>query len=135
MQTNSSRGTPTPTRHLHVLTDTQMPSPECPPSGTRYLFIHLDTITVSNGGTVPLVTGVDIQCYNYTLTNAFNCTPNIAIAVSGLESQYSSSLFFSIKAVASDSNTVIPFVVRTQWGYTRWTKLTFSFLAEASAQI
>ena len=52
-----------------------------------------------------------------------------------MESQYSPNLFFSIKAVNSDSNGVIPFVVRTHWAYTRWTRLVFSFIAEASSQI
>lgn len=35
----------------------------------------------------------------------------------------------------SDSNSVIPFIVRTHWGYTKWSKITFSFLAEASNQL
>jgi hypothetical protein len=56
-------------------------------------------------------------------------------AVNSLESQYSPNLFFSIKAVNSDSNGVIPFIVRTHWGYTQWSKLTFSFLAEGSSQV
>jgi hypothetical protein len=56
-------------------------------------------------------------------------------AVNQFQSQYSSNLFFSIKVVASDSFGVIPFVVRTQWGYTQWSRISFSFLAEASGQI
>lgn len=52
-----------------------------------------------------------------------------------MESAPSNNLFFSIKAVNSDSFGVIPFVVRTHWGYTKWTKLTFSFLASASDKI
>lgn len=56
-------------------------------------------------------------------------------AVNNLESQYSPNLFFSIKAINSDNFGVIPFVVRTHWGYTSWTKITFSFLAETSSQI
>jgi hypothetical protein len=47
----------------------------------------------------------------------------------------SNDLFFSIKAVNSDNNGVIPFVTRTQWGYTRWVKISFSFFAEASDRI
>lgn len=57
------------------------------------------------------------------------------LAVNGLQSQYTSNLFFSIKAVSSDSNSVIPFVIRTQWAYTSWNKIAFSFVAEASQQI
>lgn len=30
---------------------------------------------------------------------------------------------------------MIPFIVRTQWGYTKWTKITYSFLASASPQL
>ena len=55
--------------------------------------------------------------------------------VSDLQSAYSPSLFFSVKAIASDSNGIIPFVVRTHWGYTQWSKITFSFLAEGSSQL
>ena len=101
----------------------------------RYFLPHADSITVSKQGQVSLTNGVDIQCYNYTLATAFSCAPGVAISVNSLESQYSANLFFSIKAVNSDSNGVIPFIIRTHWGYTQWTKLTFSFLAEASSQI
>ena len=45
------------------------------------------------------------------------------------------NLFFSVKAVSSDSNTVIPFIIRTQWGYTRWSRISFSFFAETSSQL
>jgi cysteine-rich repeat protein len=37
--------------------------------------------------------------------------------------------------VNSDSNGVIPFIIRTHWGYTQWTRISFSFLAEGSSQI
>ncbi len=30
---------------------------------------------------------------------------------------------------------MIPFIVRTHWAYTRWTRITFSFLAEISSQL
>jgi hypothetical protein len=59
----------------------------------------------------------------------------IYLAVNNLESQYSPNLFFSVKAVASSNFGTIPFVVRTQWGYSKWTRITFSFLAEVSNQI
>lgn len=112
-----------------------MPSSQPTPGGLRYLPSHVDSITVSKQGQVSLTNGVDIQCYNYTLATAFSCAPGVAISVNSLESQYSANLFFSVKAVNSDSNGVIPFIIRTHWGYTQWTKLTFSFLAEASSQI
>lgn len=57
------------------------------------------------------------------------------LAINDLQSQYSQNLFFSVKAVYSENNGVIPFAVRTQWAYTQWTKITFSFLAEVSSQI
>lgn len=43
------------------------------------LQIASDSITVSNQGKVALASGVDVQCYNYTLANAFSCTPGVAI--------------------------------------------------------
>jgi hypothetical protein len=55
--------------------------------------------------------------------------------VNNFQSASSNNLFFSIKAVNSDSNGVIPFIVRTQWGYTRWSRITFSFIAEVTPQI
>lgn len=106
---------------------------KCP--NANALQIAADTLTVSRQGDIGLVNGQDIQCYNYTLKNAFTCTPGVAIAVSDLQSAYSPSLFFSVKAIASDSNGIIPFVVRTHWGYTQWSKITFSFLAEGSSQL
>jgi len=44
-------------------------------------------------------------------------------------------LFFSIKPVYSSNFGVVPFVVRTQWGYTRWTRIAFSFFASASLHL
>jgi hypothetical protein len=89
-----------------------------------------------------LQSGVDIQCYNYTLASTFSRTPNIAIgtstphsAISQLQSQYSPNLFFSIKVAASSNLYTIPFIVRTHWAYTRWSKITFSFVAEAARQV
>lgn len=54
----------------------------------------------------------------------------IISAVSDLQSNYSPDQFFSIKPVRSDSYGVIPFVVRTHWKYTSWTKISFNFFAE-----
>lgn len=79
----------------------------------RYIIFDSDSITVSSQGQIGLVSGVDIQCYNYVLATPFSSTPGVAIAVNDFESQYSPSLFFFIKAVFSQSNSVIPFIVRT----------------------
>lgn len=57
------------------------------------------------------------------------------VAVYDLQSQYSPDQFFSIKPIRSDSFGVIPFVIRTQWKYTSWTKITFSFFAEDMTNI
>jgi hypothetical protein len=51
-------------------------------------------------------------------------------AVHDFEARASNDLFFSIKPVQSDSLTSIPFLIRTHWRYTYWTKIAFSFLAE-----
>lgn len=51
-------------------------------------------------------------------------------AVYDFQSQYSPDEFFSIKPVRSDGYGIIPFIIRTQWKYTSWTKISFTFLAE-----
>jgi hypothetical protein len=53
-------------------------------------------------------------------------------AVNHLESGRTNDLFFSIKATPKNG-IVIPFTIRTHWGYTRWSKISFSFLAESSS--
>lgn len=78
---------------------------------------------------MPLQPGTDVQCYNHTLKTPFDCPPSVAIGVNHFESAPSNNLFFSIKAINSDSNAVLPFIVRTHWAYTRWTKVNFFFLA------
>ena len=44
--------------------------------------VQIDSITVSNQGEIPIVNGADIQCYNYTLSNPFTCSPGVAIGKS-----------------------------------------------------
>jgi hypothetical protein len=39
-------------------------------------------------------------------------------------------VFFYIKPLRTDSLAFLPFVVRTQWAYTHFTKISFSFIAE-----
>lgn len=92
--------------------------------------IQHDHLTVSLSGVLNLTSGVDTLCYNHTLERVFQNRPGIAISVHDLQSQYSPDQFFSIKPVRSDSHGVIPFVIRTQWKYTSWTKISFTFLAE-----
>jgi hypothetical protein len=48
------------------------------------LQIASDSITVSSSGRVALTSGVDVQCYNYTLAKAFSCTPGVAIGTYSL---------------------------------------------------
>jgi hypothetical protein len=72
-------------RSIHLLRDNhqlpvlQVPRPQPSPRCFRYFFPHPDSLTVSASGNVALQSGVDIQCYNYTLANPFNCTPGVAI--------------------------------------------------------
>lgn len=101
----------------------------CPSGGVPAI---AGKLTVSSASGIPLTSGTDIQCYNHTLVTPFDCAPSVAIGVTHLESAPSNNLFFSIKVVNSDSNGVIPFIVRTHWGYTRWSKISFYFLAESS---
>lgn len=88
-----------------------------------------------NGGIIPIYDGEDSQCYNYTLPYAFQTVPEIAIAVSDFESDPSRNIFFFIKPVRSDSLVGVPFVIRTQWAYTSWVHIGFSFLAEDRADV
>ena len=39
-------------------------------------------------------------------------------------------MFYFIKPLQTDSKAFVPFVIRTQWAYTRWTRISFSFIAE-----
>ena len=92
--------------------------------------IYLAQIIISNrNGLVPLHHGEDTQCYNYTLPYRFARVPQVAIAVYELEAQKTDDLFFAIKPLPSKSLTHLPFVIRTQWKYTNWTKISYTFLA------
>ena len=79
---------------------------------------------------IPINDGQDAQCYNYSLPYAFNTPPDVAISVHSFDADPSNHLFFFIKAIHSDSLSFLPFVVRTQWPYTQWTQISFTFLAE-----
>lgn len=57
-------------------------------------------------------------------------TSSINLAVHDFEADSTNNLFHYIKPLQTDSLAFIPFVIRTQWAYTRWTKIIFSFLAE-----
>ena len=46
------------------------------------------------------------------------------------EAQKTDDLFFAIKPLPSKSLTHVPFVIRTHWKYTNWTKISYTFLAE-----
>lgn len=74
--------------------------------------------------------GTDAQCYNYSLPYAFANVPEVAVAVHDFESRATNDLFFAIKPLQSDSLVAVPFLIRTHWRYTFWTKIAFSFLAE-----
>ena len=73
--------------HNHTSTVELLPLSLSSQNVTTYLFCYLDSLTISNFGNIPLQQGNDIQCYNYTLTKDFNCTPNVAIGISFLTQQ------------------------------------------------
>lgn len=54
----------------------------------------------------------------------------MAIAVHDYESEKSRGIFFFIKPLHSETLSSVSFVIRTQWSYTQWTQITFSFIAE-----
>lgn len=109
-----------------------MPSQPCS-------WFHLFRYKISNwgaisaalgGGVIPLYESQDTQCYNYTLPQSFASLPDIAVATQNFDMDPSNSIFFYVKPLQANSISSVSFVVRTQWTYTKWTKLTFSFIAE-----
>ena len=60
---------------------------------------------------------------------------NLKVGVHDFEAEKSTSLFYYIKPLHTDSLSFVPFVIRTQWLYTRWTKISFSFIAEDRVDI
>ena len=102
----------------------------------RYLSCNSDQIIAAfNGGIIPLYDGEDSQCYNYSLPYAFSTVPEVAIAVHDFESEPSRNIFFFIKPLRTEVTAAIPFVVRTQWTYTAWVHISFSFIAEDRVDI
>ena len=96
-----------------------------------HLFQSLGQIIAAlNTGSVPLVEAVDTQCYNYSLPYNFQSVPEVAIAVHDFEFEQSNTVSFFIKTLHTDSVSTVPFVIRTYWSYTRWTQISFSFIAE-----
>ena len=83
-----------------------------------------------DGGIIPFNNAQDTQCYNYSLPYSFDRVPSIAISVHDFEAEPSNGLYFFIKPIHSESLSFVPIVIRTQWSYTQWTHITFSFLAE-----
>ena len=62
-------------------------------------------------------------------------TNHLKVGVHDFEAEKSTSLFYYIKPLNTDSLAFVPFVIRTQWLYTRWTKISFSFIAEDRVDI
>jgi hypothetical protein len=101
----------------------------------RYRLDNLDHLTISSTGIVVLQAGNDALCYSYTLPQPFQSKPGVAIAVRHIEAQPTMDLFFSVRSTKGDSLTTIDFLIRTQWKYTQWTKISVSFVAENIAGI
>ena len=83
----------------------------------------------------PLDQHDDYFCYNYSLSYQVARPPEVAISVHDFEVESSNRLYFYIKPLPSRSYSSIPFVIRTQWSYTSWNYITFSFLAEDRTDI
>lgn len=79
--------------------------------------------------------GNDALCYSYALTKPFQRKPGVAIAIKSLEAQVTNDIFFSVRYTKSDKLTSVDFLIRTQWKYTQWTIISFSFVAEDLANI
>ena len=54
----------------------------------------------------------------------------INLAIHDFSTRVTNDIFFSIKPLDSPNFAFIPFLIRTHWRYTAWTKIGFSFLAE-----
>jgi len=54
----------------------------------------------------------------------------VAIAVNNFDSEASNGLYFYIKSLKTSSLISVPFIVRTQWPYTKWNQISFSFVIE-----
>ena len=75
------------------------------------------------------------MCYNYTMPYYSHNKLGVAIAMQKFESNYSPDLYFSVKPLMAEISTIIPFVIRTQWKYTTWSKFSFQFLVESRIDI
>lgn len=90
---------------------------------------------ISSSGNVQLTNGQDALCYNYPLPLPFQNRPGVAIAVRQMQALATMDVFFSVRSVKSDLLTSIAFLIRTQWKYTNWIKISVSFLAEDMSSI
>lgn len=82
--------------------------PHAPFPTIQVMFIQVNlyfnlgqVIAALGGGSVPLLEGVDTQCYNYSLPYHFQSAPEVAIAVHDFESENSNTVFFFIKTLHS----------------------------------
>jgi len=57
------------------------------------------------------------------------------MAIRHMESSASMDLFFSVRSTKTDLLTILSFLIRTQWKYTQWIKLSVTFLAEDQTNI
>jgi len=79
-------------------------------SGTYPLYT--DSLTVSSDGAIGLLPGSDIQCYNYTLTTAFNCSPSVAICSDALMQPWTTSPAPPATTSSSPSRPSVPTAFR-----------------------
>lgn len=75
------------------------------------LQVASDSITISSTGRIPLVSGTDIQCYNYTLATIFSCTPGVAIGTSSFTQPSTPSKVNTVPTFSSRSRLWTPTVM------------------------
>ena len=92
-------------------------------------------IAALHGGDLPLTENEDSRCYNYSLPSNFNSPPTVAVSVHAFDCEPSQGLYFFVKPLKLQSVSILPFVIRTQWSYTKWNHITFSFIAEDRTDI
>ena len=86
-----------------------------------------EEVKMFNAITIPYLISFRRYLRLLSVTTLFN------LAIHDFEVQKTNDLFFSIKPIKSESLAFVPLIIRTQWKYTSWTKISFTLLAEDRA--
>ena len=91
-------------------------------------------VAAYKSGIIPLSEAEETHCYDYVLPYSYKLeTMDIAVSVHEFDADHSEDLNFFIKPTRDESKniqSVISFVIRVQWKYTKWNLISFSFFIE-----